>query len=223
MKAPQICSFRPLQKWSLVRFCQVFLPKVVFGLIALGLSACAVGPFIGHDLGRTQGEKQVTAGLFFSDYGLYALKLDGGVSENFDLGLHIEPFSFGGRAKYSVLNNQDSGLSIAGAVGIGASFGGDYSTYALATSYKKDWLEPFFTLRHTLVDNDFEELRDSDNNDIYQFFPLFDYSYTQAMLGSKFWMSKSFALSFEAAFFIIEDDVEFESGPLLSGGFDFVF
>ncbi len=161
------------------------------------LSGCAVGPLVSHETARSVGNSnhELVAG-----YGMtsFVVKWNYGLTENLDLGLHVESLSAGVRLKYAFVNSS-RGWSFAGAIGAGESIGGDHKYADLITSYmaSSGW-EPYFTIRAVFVETDPLEFKSEDGG--YLDFTIDEdrYSYGQGILGTRYWFTKNFLFSIEA-------------------------
>jgi hypothetical protein len=195
--------------------------RIVLLFFALFSSACAVGPLVSHDVGHSAGYRGTNVQLMSLNSQLWGVKVDYGVTDDFDLGVQWEVLSLGFRAKYAFINRPQHGLSLAGFLGIGSSFGGSYRNLGLATSYRFNrTFEPFASIRWTSVEADEEDLDDGDTEDVFNGLPNERYSYTQIFVGTKIWFNHKLGLSIEAGSFFAEEDVEFEEGLIYSLALD---
>ena len=172
--------------------------KLILALAALHLSACAVGPLVTHETARTVGKNnhELMAGFGSASY---VAKWNYGLSENLDLGLHLEPLSFGVRAKYAFINGQESGWSLATALGAGISLGGSAQHADLMTSYfVKEW-EPYMNVRLVHVKSDPVKLTNEDTGPFQLNFEADDFFYSEFTLGTRYWFTKQFSLSLEGS------------------------
>lgn len=156
--------------------------KPLLFLFFLNLSACAVGPLVSHETARTVGDGKTELVAAYGSPGL-ALKATHGMSENFDLGIHIESLNRGLRAKYAILN-ASQGLSVAGAFGYGLSFGGRYMTEDITVSYLNHEWEPYGTLRLSQVSIDDADVEDANTHEHLFKIKGGSFSYGQFIVGT---------------------------------------
>lgn len=175
---------------------QVKKMAVVFSF--LFLANCALGPLVVHEPARTvgDGKHQWTFG-----YGLPGLvvKWNMGLTENLDLGIQYESISFGARIKYAFINNKEAGWSLATAAGVGSSIGGTHSYVDLMGSFLSDNWEPYGAFRIVKVSTDPLEFQDTETGATEFTVTVPDFMYSQITLGSRYWLSKSWAMSLEAS------------------------
>lgn len=195
------------------------MKKSLFLLLVMSvfLMGCAVGPLVSHEPARTVGDghHDLTAG-----YGVagYVLKWNYGVSENFDIGLHWESLSIGLRTKYAFINNQSGGVSLAAALGTGASVGGSHRYADIMVSHLDGRFEPYGTLRLVHVSTDRTELEDEDTGEVLFEVDKDEYQYGQVILGSRIWINERWYGSLElSTLFSMSDELDIEDGNVLVG------
>lgn len=190
-------------------------------LSLLLLSACAVGPLVVHESARTVGERnhELTAG--YGEAG-YVGKWNFGVTKDLDIGLQLESLSLGGRLKYAFINGQDSGWSVAGALGAGTSVGGSHYYGDLMVSHLlADW-EPYGVLRIVHIKTDPVDFRDRDSGKLNGRISQYEFNYSQMTVGTRYWFSKEWYASAEASsIFAIEGGGA--AGIFLGGAFGYHF
>lgn len=169
--------------------------KILSFIFLLLLQSCAIGPLYHHESARTlgSGRHDVTVGAGKAGY---TFKWNAGLLNFLDLGMHLESFSAGLKAKLGIINNQE-GFALSTGFGVGASIGGQYKLFDLNTSYKQGWFEPYLTLRYVSVTIDKDKIKDKDTGDLV--FTFFDdkYEYYQPILGTLFWLGDKLHLSAE--------------------------
>lgn len=188
----------------------------LFAILLASLPGCAVGPLVSHETARTVGNShhEVIGG-----YGMAGrvLKWNYGLTENLDLGFHLESLSIGIRAKYSFLNRNE-GWSLATALGTGTSIGGSHYYGDLIGSYLAGAWEPYGLLRLVQVKTDPWEFQEEDTGQISFTIPSSKYRYGQFILGTRYWFNPHWLFSLEASsFFSLSSDLKM-SDTLLAGG-----
>lgn len=174
--------------------------KKIIILSLLVLSGCAVGPLTSHETARTVGDgnHEIVAG--FGQSGFVG-KWSYGLKEDLDIGVHLEFFSIGLRAKYAFLNSSN-GFSLAGAAGIGDSLGGGHYYGELLTSYMFGTFEPFVTGRFVRVKTDPVEFgNDADNDEADFTINSYKFNYVQVLYGTRIWINPNWLVSVEGATF----------------------
>jgi hypothetical protein len=161
-------------------------------------SGCAFGPLVTHETARTVGyhNNDIIVG-----YGVpgYVVKWSFGLLEDLDLGVQFESLSVGARLKYSFINNQKGGWSLATALGAGSSVGGNHYYGDVMGSYLSGSWEPYSTLRIVHIKTDPTEFRSKDTNGLSFTVNSFDYDYGQFFLGTRYWISEHWIFSIEAS------------------------
>lgn len=191
--------------------------------VALVFSSCAIGPLMSFETARTLGRGHHE---FVGGYGQAgaAFKWNFGVSENLDFGLQQEAFSFGFRAKYSFINQKTAGFSFAGAVGVGGNPGGSHQYGDLLFSYLDEAWEPYGTLRVVHVNVDAVDFKDENTGRTTFRFPENEFTYGEAMLGTRYWFNPQWSLSVEAAkVFALSTDLTIEGDVLAGAGLGYRF
>lgn len=195
-------------------------------VLSLFMNACALGPIINHDTGRSVGKNKYkfrVAGYPQADSpNVASLRFDTGVTENLDVGFQYEILSFGLRGFYSFINNKE-GFAMSGSLGYGSVFNGNYINAGLNFSFKSGSVEYFAGYRHTDVSVDATELTDSNTGELFTTIPSANYSYGIASGGLKYWFTDQAALGLEGAQFMNPSDGEFSSNTLVSLGFEYIF
>lgn len=197
--------------------------RIHFLLLAFLLSGCAVGPLVNHETARTLGKanNEVVAGYGSAGY---VLKWNFGLAEKWDIGLHWESLSIGLRAKHSFLLNNETGWSLAVALGTGSSIGGSHYYGDLMASHLSGAWEPYATFRAVKVKTDPLEFKDEDTGETDFKIDSENFSYGQFMAGTRYWFSPKWLLSLEAStLFAISDSVKIDSGLLISAAFGLKF
>lgn len=186
------------------------------------LTSCAIGPLVSHETARTVGNSkhEVLGGYGHAGY---IIKWNYGLSDNLDLGLHWESFSIGLKAKYSFINAQESGLSLAAALGTGASIGGSHYYGDLMMSYLSKKWEPYSTLRFVRVKSDEMEFNDEETGERVFTIDSSRYSYGQFFLGTRYWLNQHWLLSLEASSIFTLSSVEVSNNLIISGGLGYRF
>lgn len=191
----------------------VFLSVIVGGCF---------GPLVSHDTARTVGNGKTSfkaiATNISSEY--YGFKLDHGFGDNLDLGYSLETGSNGISAKYAFVNNA-RGSSFGAKVGYGSTFGGHYTLGSLLASYKGSNWEPYLNFQYVKVTIDEQDVKDSRTGDVFATTPKFDFNYTQAFIGTKYWFTPHFALSLEFSDFVDNNDVNLLKANIVSLSADF--
>lgn len=162
------------------------------------ITSCAVGPLTSHETARSNGKgnHQLVGGLGNSGV---ALKWNYGLTENLDLGLQIESYSTGIRAKYSFINEQDKGWSLAAAAGTGVSIGGSHYYGDLMGSYLSGKWEPYTNLRIVKVEVDEMEFEDEDTGETQFTIDSARYSYGHYFLGTRYFLTENWLISGEVS------------------------
>jgi len=166
-------------------------------LASLILTWSCLAPLSNNFTGRSLGQGRVglEGGAVTAGSVLPFFKFSVGLSRDFDLGLQYDSFSLGLFGKYSFLNNQASGFSLAGVAGGGIAVGGGYAYAGPALSYKLGALEPYFVARYNFVSYG----KSSSSSGMS--WDAGNYSYFQFTLGGVLWLGKGFGLNAEASFF----------------------
>jgi hypothetical protein len=184
-------------------------------------SGCAVGPLVSHDNARTVGKSNSE---FMGGVGSagYLVKWNYGLSENLDFAVQFESLSLGIRAKYSFLNNKE-GFSFATALGTGASIGGSHYYADIIGSFLNGSWEPYGLLRVVQVKTDPLELKDEDTGELAFTVDEVEYSYGQAILGTRYWFNKSWFLSLEVSSLFSISNVKFTDEVLVGTALGYKF
>lgn len=201
--------------------------KIIYILLisaAIFLSGCATGPFMAHEPARTVGysKSELIAGAGQAGY---VFKWNYGVGHDLDIGVQLESFTLGLRAKYAFINQQSSGWSLAGAAGTGVgSFGGSHYYADLIGSYLKGSWEPYTTLRAVHVKTDAIDFRDEDTGEIDFTVSENEYEYGQFILGTRYWFTPNWLLSVEGStIFSISSSFDIKSNAFFSASFGYRF
>lgn len=195
-------------------------------VLLIFLNACALGPIINQDVGRSLGKSN--SRIRVSGYpqaespNLTSIQMDTGLSDNWDIGFQYEITSMGLRLFYSIINNKE-GFALSSSLGYGWVFSGNYSNLGLNMSYKAGAMEYFTGYRHTQVSLDATELTSSNTGDVFLNIPSADYDYGVASLGFKYWFTDRFNLALEAADFTSLSIGEFNSKTLVNIGLGYDF
>lgn len=198
-------------------FSYTFYMKNLILLSVLGLlTSCAMGPLAGHETARSVGDgRHELVGAYGTSS--YAAKWNYGLSQNFDIGLHIESLSVGGRLKYALLNPRDGGFALAFAAGAGSSFGGSYYNGDLIVSTLNGRIEPYAMFRYNQVTTNERDFRDKDTGVLKLTIDEAIFSYGQVFVGTRIWITKDSALSLEASKLLEFQNAEFSDMILVSG------
>ena len=178
--------------------CRIYSQAVKFLCLASLVLACScLAPFSNNFTGRSLGKGKVglEGGVIAAGSALPVFKFSYGLSRNLDLGLQYDSFSLGLFGKYSFINDQESGFSLAGIAGGGATVGGGYAYAGPALSYKIGALEPYVVGRYNFVS--YEE---SDSS-VGMSWEAGNHNYFQFTFGSVLWIGKGFGLNAEVSFF----------------------
>lgn len=168
-------------------------------LALLILTGCAVGPLMLHETARTVGKSHSDFAVGAGNAGFFA-KWNYGLLENLDLGLQWESMSIGVRAKYALIKNDSNGFSMALALGTGSSVGGSHNYGDLIVSYLTSSFEPYLAYRYVKVKTDPVEFKDKNSDGKFDFTINGDkYSYDQAILGFRIWLSNNWIFTAEGA------------------------
>lgn len=158
--------------------------RYIIAIILLLASGCAVGPLVVHESARTAGEGNHEI-LVGSGTHVFNGKWNYGLKENLDIGLQIEAFSVGGKLKYAFINNLERGFSLAGAIGLGESLGGEHYYSDLSASYLTKIFEPYIAARIVRVKTDLVEFKDTNTGEIDFKIDGRWYTYGQGFLGTR--------------------------------------
>lgn len=179
--------------------CRILSQAVKFLCLAILILACScLAPLSNNFTGRSLGKGKVglEGGVIIAaGSALPAFKFSYGLSRSFDLGLQYDSFSLGLFGKYSFLNNQESGFSLAGVAGGGATVGGGYAYAGPAFSYKIGALEPYVVGRYNYVS--YGEQTSSSGLS----WEAGTHSYFQFTFGGVLWLGKGFGLNAEVSYF----------------------
>lgn len=191
-------------------------------LLATFSLGCAIGPLVSHETARTVGDSNHELVGGYGHAGIL-FKWNYGLSENWDLGFHLESLSMGVRTKYAFINNS-SGWSAATAFGTGASLGGSYVNLDFMGSYVTGAWEPYGTLRLVRASFESTEFSDAETGDIIFTVPVSSYDYGQFIVGTRYWFSQNWLLSLEgSSLFSTTKGVNFNSNTLFSLGLGYRF
>ncbi|MBX3020183.1 MAG: hypothetical protein KF799_00780 [Bdellovibrionales bacterium] len=195
--------------------------KICLALLSMCfLSACAVGPLVSQETARTVGDDKNEWLGGFGQAG-YVIKYTRGIGKDFDFGVQWESLSLGIRFKYAFIN-QESGLSLAGALGAGTSIGGSHYYGDLLMSYKSGFFEPYSMVRVVSVKTDPLEFKDEDTGKMHFTVGRAQYVYGQATLGARFWLDPNWLLSMEASsLFSMTKDVKISSNVFAGAAFGY--
>ncbi len=197
--------------------------KKIFLLFAsLMFSGCAMGPLVSHETARTlgHGNKEILGGYGSAGY---LVKFNYGASDNLDVGVQLESYSMGLRAKYSLLNSSQ-GWSYAIAGGLGASVGGTHYYGDLMASYLNKAWEPYGTVRFVHIVTDPMEFKDENTGDVDFTVSSTRYNYGQFMLGTRYHFNNRWMASAElSSLFGLSHGVSISSGVLLGVSMGYKF
>ncbi|MBK7844059.1 MAG: hypothetical protein IPJ71_10245 [Bdellovibrionales bacterium] len=191
------------------------MPFFLFSLFLYLCCGCAVGPLVSHETARTVGQSHHELIGGFGQAG-YVLKWNYGLTDRLDWGLQWESLSIGIRGKYAVINGKDDGLSLALALGTGASVGGSHVYGDIIASYLAGSWEPYSTIRVVHVTNDPVELSEKDTGKILFAVSKSEYVYGQVFLGTRYWFNPRWLLSLEgSSLFSLSSGFEIENNLIL--------
>lgn len=177
------------------------------GTISCLLSACAFGPLTLNETARTNGRSKSDIGLGWGNAG-QVFKYSYGFTDNFDLGVQLEPFSSGLRAKYAFYQ-QEFGWSFATAIGVGESIGGNHSYMDLLSSYSTDSWEAYQGFRYVHAKTDVSDFNTEDFD--FDFYVQdTKYEYAQAFLGVRFLARERAYINIEVSQLITLDKDKFD-------------
>jgi hypothetical protein len=164
---------------------------------SLILASSCLAPLSNNFTGRSLGQGKVglEGGAVTAGSVLPVFKLSVGLSRDFDLGLQYDSFSIGLFGKYSFMNNQESGFSLAGVAGGGATVGGGYAFAGPALSFKLGAFEPYAVGRYNFV-----SYKESDSA-VGMSWEAGQHTYFQFTFGGVLWLGKGFGLNAEVSFF----------------------
>lgn len=163
--------------------------------ILLFLSSCAVAPLSLNETARSTGAGKHAVSASHGSTEL-AFKWNYGLTKNFDIGVQLENFSQGVRAKYSLLN-QAEGSSLAVAAGSGISMGGHHYYLDAIYSARASWFEPYLAYRFVWINTDKSEFKNDDTDHVILKLDADHFQYGQFFLGTRFHLSKTFFASIE--------------------------
>lgn len=196
---------------------------VLSSLFIVLLSGC-VGPMVMQETARTVGDGNSELSAAYSSGSQWAAKWNYGLNENWDMGIQIEALSLGLRTKYSLLNGQEGGWSLATAFGAGFSIGGNHYYFDLIASHLKGAWEPYTALRVVHMKIDPVEFKDDHSGETDFTIDLPDYNYGQYFLGTRYWFNKHWLLSLEGSMaFAIGKGIHFEKAVFFSAGAGYKF
>jgi hypothetical protein len=167
------------------------------GLASLVLACSCLAPLSNSFTGRSLGQGKVglEGGAIAAGSALPVFKFSYGVTRDLDLGLQYDSFSIGLFGKYSIINNQESGFSLAGVAGGGVAVGGGYGFVGTAFSIKLGAFEPYAVGRYNFVS--YGESSSSSGLS----WEAGQHGYFQFTLGNVLWLGKGFGLNAEVSFF----------------------
>jgi hypothetical protein len=181
-------------------------------------SACSLAPLQSGETGRSLGEKHAhldagATGVSGSNGIAVNAKFAYGISQNFDVGIQYDFIGMGILAKYSLINHQDKGFSLATLGGAGTDifgFGSSYIYIGPAVSYLMDWWEPYIVARFNQV-----TIGAFSSNSI-KVTERTTFNYLQGSVGSFFWFTKTFGLGLEYNTFFNSEQIQFSGSGLFS-------
>ncbi len=190
---------------------------------SIALSSCALGPLMSHDTARSLGEG--VAAVDLAGTAINGMVKTGiGVTDNLDLGAQLEVFSFGLRAKYSLLNNREQGLSFALAGGTGWSHGGTHRYADIIGSYKINDFEFYSTARFVHASNTEKDFKDANTGQSVFVIAQRDYDYKQYIFGIRYWITDKILFDIEGTKISFDDkEIKFESPMQYGAGLGFRF
>lgn len=132
--------------------------KLLSIFILLLSSGCAFAPFSHLSTARTVGKGvyNFSGGVIGSASGGISggspvLKVDYGVFDNLDVGIHYEMINTGMVLKYAIYNKKEDGMSLAMTGGGGSIGNGGYWNVGPIASYKIGFFEPYAAIKLTRV------------------------------------------------------------------------
>lgn len=200
----------------------------ILSLWAAALGTCflqtaCVGPLVSQETAQTVGyhRHEIVGG---GGQAGALVKYNFGLGENLDVGAQWESLSIGLRMKYALLNEHEEGFSLALAGGLGSSIGGSHYYGDLMASYLTGRMEPYGTFRMVHVKIDPVEFKDSNSGQTVFTVDLGDYSYAEAILGTRIWLTRHWLLSFEAATLMsMTSGLSFTNSLIVDGAFGYRF
>lgn len=197
--------------------------KVIFCVVLLALtSACSVAPLSNLYTARSIGKGVWSfSGGFLSNAsggpgsGVPAFKIDYGLYDKLDVGMHYELVNTGFVAKYSFINGKD-GWSWAGVLSAGSADGGGYWYMGTVASYKFAFFEPYASVRFNRV------TRGTTNFSVTSIgtwtTPSTTFDYLYFTLGTGMWPTEKFGFLIEYNFFgTLNTSTTFPAPAYLSG------
>jgi len=183
-------------------------------LVLMLASACALAPISSNFTGRSLGSGTVglDGGAVVAGSGMFAARLAIGLGPNLDFGAQYDTLSAGLFAKYSLINNRDSGFSLAGFAGGGVAVNGYYIYGGPSLSFKAGIFEPYFVGRFNWVH--YGENKSSSGFDI----TAGDFNYLQFTAGSVLWFSRAVGINAEISYFSGTTGSTQLIGPIIAGG-----
>jgi hypothetical protein len=195
---------------------------ITISFLFLLLTSCAIGPLVSHETARTVGDSKHELVGGYGSGGL-ALKWNYGLSKNLDLGVQMESYSMGIRAKYAFINASE-GFSLAAALGTGLSVGGSHSYGDILASVKNGNWEPYATLRMVHVKTDPVDFKDESTGRFDFKVDSLNYNYGQFILGTRYWFSPKWLLSVEGStLFSASSGLSLANTLLLGAAFGYRF
>jgi len=170
---------------------------ILLALLTSGCLAPLSNSFTARSLGK--GKKGVGGGMLVlvrqeDSVVLPAFAVAVGLSSDLDFGLQMESASLGVFGKYSFINNNERGFSLAGVLGAGAVASGSYAYAGPVLSYKSKAVESYFVGRFNYVHyGESENCLDMEPG---------TYTYGQFTLGSVFWLTQRIGLNVEGSAFV---------------------
>lgn len=196
--------------------------QIVMGTGLWLFSGCAVGPLMSQETARTVGNGNFELVAGYGQAG-YIVKGNYGLLDDLDLGLHLESLSSGLRAKYAFLN-EESGWSLALALGAGYSLGGNHQYGDLSLSYRDGFFEPYGTFRFVHIKTDPIEFKSNNSGELLFNVGTTTYDYGQLFLGTRLWIADSLFFGIEASMLVaLSPEISFRSALFGNAAFGYRF
>ncbi len=174
-----------------------FLPILV--ILFNFVLACSMAPLSNHYTGRSFGENKVGAEAGgTANMQLASTKIGFGLTKNFDFHIQYEPSNVAGvLGKYSLINSQEFGFSLAVVGSLGLSGTGNYYYGALVASYLMGAFEPFCVVRYNAANYRKSSWEIGSLGTAST--PTGNYNFLYYTLGTNLWFSPWIGLSFEGS------------------------
>jgi hypothetical protein len=175
--------------------------KIISLFILFFITACAVTPLTtgltGRSLGKGSAELSSAVTGYVPENSNLALfpsvKILYGLMDNLDVGFQTELQSFTFNSRFSIINNQEKGLSLA-LLGAASVLSGQFSFYLGASlSYLIQNFEPYLIYRYNMASIDRAKVGLS----FFKASPDINFQFSSYGLGLKYWLLKEISLGAE--------------------------